>query len=186
MIKWGEYSDDRCERIRRSIDEQFDCGTPDRMDAAVADHLSECAACSQYRQRLNVLEEDMRSLPSISFPDEALQDVLAKTAGTPSAPTRRWTWRRWRGPLAAAAVLALSVTIPGAAWRLRLSAQQERVDEAVEQTRYVLGVTAGAFRRAESVAVEDLYGERLPRVLGRFKVDWATKPFSYIRLGDSE
>jgi predicted anti-sigma-YlaC factor YlaD len=186
VIRWGEYSDDRCEQIRRSIDEQFDKGASDRVDAAVVDHLSECAACSQYRRRLNALEEDVRSLPSIPFPDEALQDVLAKTAETPSASTRRSLWRRWHRPLAAAAALALSVTIPWTAWRSHLSAQQKRVDEAVVQTRYVLGVTAGAFRRAETVAVEDLYGERLPRVLGRFKVDWATKPFSYIRLGDSE
>ncbi len=186
MIRRGEHSDDRCQRVRRSIDEQFDHGTPDRMDAAVADHLSECTGCSRYRERLNALEEDLRSLPSIPFPDEALQDVLAGTVDTPPASTRYWTWRRWRRPFAAAAVLALSVTIPWTALRLRQSAQQERVDEAVVQIRYVLGVTAGAFRRAETVAVEDLYGERLPRVLGRFKVDWATKPFSYIRLGDSE
>lgn len=186
MIRWGEHSDDRCERVQRSIDEQFDRDAPDRMETAVADHLSECTACRQYCQRLNALEEDMRSLPSIPFPDEALQNVWAKSVDKLSASTRHSTWHRWRRPLAAAAALALAFSIPWTAWRLHLSTRQKRVDEAVVQTRYVLGVTAGALRRAETVAVEDLYGERLPRVLGRFKVDWVTKPFSCIRLGDTE
>jgi len=186
VIRWGEHIEDRCKQVQRSIDEQFDQGTPDCMDAGAADHLAECAACRQYRQRLNALQEDMRSLPSIPFPDEALQKVWARTVERLSASTPHPAWHRWQRPLAAAAVLALSVTIPWTAWRSHLSVQQKRVDEAVVQTRYVLGVTAGAFRRAETVAVEDLYGERLPRVLGRFKVDWATKPFSYIRLGDKE
>jgi hypothetical protein len=156
------------------------------MDAAVADHLAECAACRQHRDRLNALKEDIRSLPRIPFPDEALRGVLATTVDAPSAATLHRVWRRRRRPLAAAAVLALLVTIPGTAWRLHLSAQQKRVDDAVVQARYVLGVTAGAFRRAETATVEDLYGERLPRVLGRFKVDWVTKPFGCIRLGDSK
>lgn len=184
MTRWNEPLSDCCERIRRLIDEQFDRAAPDHMDAAVADHLSQCNACRQYHQRLKAFEEDMRSLPTVPFPKEALEAVLAETVDLATTATWQWSWRRWGRRLVAAAVLALSVTIPWTAWQLHLSAQQERIDEAVSQTRYVLGVTAGAFHRVETVAVDDVYGEHLSSALRRLNVVWSSKPFMYIRLGD--
>ncbi len=173
-----------CERMRRSIDEQFDHGAPDQPDATLADHLSQCKGCSQYQQGLKALEEQMRSLPAIPFPNEALEALLAETVDTACTSMRRRSWRLWGRPLAAAAVVALCVTISWPAWQLHLAAEQKRVDQAVMQTRYVLGVTVGVVQRVEALAVDEIYGERLFGALERFNVDWSSKPFRYFRFGD--
>ncbi len=173
-----------CERTRRSIDERFDHGATDQPDAALADHLSQCQACSQYHQSLKALQQQMRSLPSIPFPNGSLEALLAETVDTARASMGWWSWRRWGRPLAAAAVIALCVTISWPAWQLHVAAEQKRVDQAVIQTRYVLGVTAGAFQRVETLAVDEIYVARLSGALERFNVDWSSKPFRYFRFGD--
>ncbi len=173
-----------CERMRRSIDEQFDHGAPDQPDAALADHLSQCQACSQYHQGLKALEQQMRSLPSIPFPNGSLGYVLAETVDTACTSIGWLSWRRWGRPLGAAALIALCVTVSWPTWQLHLAAEQERVDRAVMQTRYVLGVTAGALQRVETLAVDEIYVERLSGALERFNVDWSSKPLRYFRFGD--
>ena len=173
-----------CERMRRSIDEQFDHGAPDQPDVTLVDHLSQCKACSQYHQRLKALEKQMRSLPPIPFPNEALEALLAETVDTHCTSMRWWSRRRWGRPLAAAAVIALCVTVSWPAWQLHLAAEQKRVDQAVMQTRYVLGVTAGAFQRVETLAVDEIYRQRLSGALERFNVDLSSKPIRYFRFGD--
>ena len=174
-----------CERTRQAIDECFDGDAAAQLSkASVAEHLSRCRVCRDYQTQLQAFEKELGSLPMIPFPEEALEAVFAQTVATDSGSMWRRPWLRWGNPLAAAAVLALCVTIPWTARRWGESLERERVARALVETRFVLGVTAEAFRRTESATIEDLYGKHLTGVMKRFRVDLLSKPFGFLGLGE--
>lgn len=182
-MTFGEHHSS-CEVIRRRIEALFDCGDACECDSTVVEHLNRCSSCHDYHRYLESVQQDLRSLPKIQFPDASLRAVLAQTVNVSSASNGGFYWRRWVKPLAAAAVLAIAVAIPWTTWQFQQAADQEQVRRAVSQARYVLGVTSGAFQRAEAAALEEIYGAHLSPALKRFQVDWATAPFSSSELGE--
>ena len=84
---------------------------PERLKAAVAEHMAVCAACAEAVGQLETGRYALRSSPLLELPEENREAVLADL---PARPARRgWTWRpRLVVPaLATVAVVALATAV---------------------------------------------------------------------------
>ena len=84
---------------------------PERLQAAVAEHMAVCAACAEAVRQLETGRYALRSAPLLELPEDKREAVLADL---PARPVRRgWTWRpRLVVPaLATVAVVALATAV---------------------------------------------------------------------------
>jgi anti-sigma factor RsiW len=136
-----------CEQFDHLLDAYLD-GTLDPVRRGEMDaHLAGCADCLQQTDLMrNVLATAMSLPKSISPPRTLWPDIAARLAprGGPQ-PARRIAWRRW-APLAAAAVLLVTVTAvltfrlsrPGSPGGVPVTSTQPQVAGFAADREYVL------------------------------------------------
>ena len=132
-------------------------------------HLAECESCRTAESELRQIQSTLRSAPSLSLPDEWLDEVFARTSRAPQeSPARRGWGFDWRAA-AAAAVLALAL------WNFWPSGQpsgytQAELERAADEARLALKLTAQALARTERVGIEGVLGGEVSPALKRIPV----------------
>lgn len=141
------------------------------LDAAraveVERHLGGCAACRAHAEELRALREELRALPTLEFPEEALEDVLQRTVGAEPLERPRWLRTPWLA--AAAALLLAALLLPWLAFGPTQAPSRHSDAElfaARQQLEMVLGITGRAIERGGAQGVERALEEEVAGVLG--------------------
>ena len=139
-----------CARARRTMAELVDGALAPLPAAILGQHVLTCAACRAERDDLLRLRAALEAAPPLRFPDEALDEVLARTVG---AGARRRLGAGGARRLAAAASIAMAAL--GAGWvalRPAPGPSPAEIDRAAADVRLVFGLTAHALARSEAAA----------------------------------
>ena len=105
-----------CGRVRPLLHETMDRELTSRERGEVDAHLASCVDCAEFAAGLETVRTTLASLPATPFPDDALQQVFARTIDA-----EPW-WRAWlpstgwRVALAGAGALALAGAALWTAW----------------------------------------------------------------------
>ncbi len=167
----GNSADFGCAEARRAIQVALDAdlmeaGERQHMEA----HLAECADCREHDSEMRAIQHALRSLSPLELPDQALQEVWARTTRA-----RQRTWGpSWRN-LAAVAAAALIVAVVGfMQWDGQVSGvpTDEELRRAASDARVVLGLTSRALRRTEQVAFRDVLADEVSGALRRVPIEW--------------
>ena len=179
-----------CGRVRPLLHETMDRELTSRERGEVDAHLASCVDCAEFAEGLETVRTTLASLPAAPFPDDALQEVFARTI---DAEPRWRAWlpsTGWRVALTGAAALALAGAALWTGWNgaaLRPDpgsevavgdptvaassvANEEQLRRALEETRYALALAAGAVRRSGRAAVEDVLQGAVAPALHRIPV----------------
>lgn len=159
----------------------YAAGELDRAETeAVRQHLAECASCRAELKRELRLRELMGSLP-LRRRDLEVEDLAPAARRRPL----RGVARRWLAPVAAlAAVLALVLLAgrfadtgpalspaPRAAVGVESGSgsapawSEQELQQAQDEVEYTLALTARLLRKGERSAVQNVFGDRLPRAI---------------------
>ncbi len=134
------------------------------------DHLAGCSECAEKAAQLSEMQDLLRAMAEQPMPDHAMDEVLERTVKAP-AVRRRPRWRDWRFAAAAAAVVAASwigfKNTPERTPGHDLAAQQ-----AAQEVRMVLQLTANALRKSEQVAFREVFAEEVSPALRRIGILW--------------
>lgn len=173
----------KCRRVRPLLHETMDreLTADERRD--VDTHLPSCPGCAEVAAGLDTVRRTLASLPDAPFPDDALREVFARTIDA-----EPW-WRAWfpstgwRVALTGAAAMALAGAAlwpawngttprpdPGVAVAARDAADEERLQRALEETRFALALASNAVRRSGRAAVEDVLQKSVAPALHRIPV----------------
>lgn len=137
------------------------------------DHLAGCEACRQFEAELRRIQGSLARLPALPLSDEALAEVWRRTSRAPAGrPGRSRGVFDWR-VAAAAAVLTLGLL---GTWWVGPSRPVPPTDHelalAAREARMVLGVTAGALRRAERATVKGVLEDEVAPALRSVPIQW--------------
>lgn len=150
-------------------------------------HLAACDECREVRRGLETVRSALRGLPTIPLPDDALDEVWARTVDITPDEARVSPWRPRLGVIAALAASLLLVTL-AVKWSGRLPQQTapkptlavQLSDEEVERLRHeaqqVLEITAVALAKSERVAFEQILGGEVSPAIRRIGIHWPEAP----------
>ncbi|MBP7146580.1 MAG: zf-HC2 domain-containing protein [Acidobacteria bacterium] len=139
-----------CARARRTMAALVDGPLAPSRAAELARHVLACGSCRAEREDLLRVRAALEAAPPLRFPDDALREVLARTAGD---RTRRGPATARTRRFAAAASVALAAL--GAGWvalRPAPGPSPAEIDRAAADVRLALGLTAHALARGEAAA----------------------------------
>lgn len=147
-----------CAEARERIHAVLDGDLMDAEERLALDrHLTACAACSEARRELEQIQKSLRSMSDTPLPEDAFDDVLARTSRANVASRLRRFGTGWRAA-AAAALLAAALW---SAWPT--GPDQAEIDQATAEARMVILLTAQALSRTQRVAIrEGIAGEVSP------------------------
>ena len=170
-----------CEKARQAIQERLDGPIAAEALEELHAHLAGCSACREVEAGLLAVQQALGSLPELSFPDEALEQVWDRTVRSEPPATRpaSW-WTDWRA-LAAAAVVAAALLGLWALGRHRLTPSgpievarheysEQEIEAAAAEAHMVLSLTVSALRRSRHVAVRDVLAGEVSPALRRIPV----------------
>ena len=131
------------------------------------EHLASCTECRDANQDLRTLQSQLRGLHQPPMPEDAFEEVLAKTSRPVSAFRKQTPWSYgWK--LAAAAALIAAVT-----WGIMPQEPDEaELLLAATQARMVLKFTANAMQRTEQAMVDQVLGAEVSPALRRVPIEW--------------
>jgi predicted anti-sigma-YlaC factor YlaD len=158
-----------CARSRELIHERLDGPVDALLLAEVEDHLRACADCREVAEGLERVQRELRSLPEIPFPSEALDEVFARTIRRRAARPRRLV--AWSSMAAAAAVLAILILLRFLAPQPPVPSPQE-LAQAERDARLALAVAAQALQVTEDATVQRVLGGEVAPILRKIPVRW--------------
>jgi len=151
--------------------------------ATLDEHLARCADCREVRQGLDTVRTALRALPVIPLPPDALDEVWARTFDAGPDESRVTAWRPRLAAIAAIAASLLLVVL-AVQWSSQLPPQPtvriakavepgaERIDQARQEARRVLEITAVALARSEQAAFEQVLGGEVFPAIRRIGIQW--------------
>ncbi len=114
-VRAGEVAMDACEKIRDLLSEYLDGELDERAAGEIRSHLASCESCRGELERLHRVSAAVKALPKVPAPKGFARRVAVRLAAEASprvsAARRRPSAARVWIPAAAAALLALSVTL---------------------------------------------------------------------------
>jgi predicted anti-sigma-YlaC factor YlaD len=178
MTDRRETIDAECAATREALHELFDEAGPGRV---APEHLDRCSACRDWARDHGEVRRALQKLEQPGFPDDALQEVWARTVDRQRAGWTRsaWTWAAAAAVLVAVIGLGLWGTIgttptvpPRETGTVAERPTDEEIRKAAEDVRMVFALASRAVRRSERVAVERVLAGEVAPALDRIMVDW--------------
>jgi anti-sigma factor RsiW len=175
-----------CAEAREAMQELMDGPVPAVRRATLDEHLADCAECREVRQGLETVRTALRALPEIPLPGDALDQVWARTVDAGPDDSRVAAWKPRLGAIAAVAASLLVVAL-AVKWSSRLPPEpatgpalavlsDEEIEQAREEAKRVLEITAVALARSERAAFERVLGEEVSPAIRRIGIQWPEKP----------
>lgn len=167
-------SDNRsCEAYRLDVGAILDGEALDMERAEVESHLAECEACREFCADLVALRHGLLAATRYPLPDEVLASVFARTIDAAGpVRSRRWIRRIRIGVPAMAALIGLAVVVPRFLGGGPEKVPRIELERATAQTLFVLGLASDAVQRAESLAVYEVFDDRVSPALKRVSDEW--------------
>jgi len=179
-----------CRRARQIVHEILDGDSPETESGRWLDrHLVRCTACRDFDADLRAVQDSLRKLPELRFPDAALEQVRARTLGEADRPqVPRWRVE-WRSFAAAAVLTAAAFGLwqwnspddaeepPSTVGMIVIDPARIERDPAyarriAEETRRVLGLTSQVLRQTERAALRGVLVDQVAGALEKVPVDW--------------
>lgn len=172
-----------CAQAREVMQELMDGPVAAVRRATLDEHLARCAECREVRQGLDTVRTALRALPEIPLPGDALDEVWAGTVDAGPADARVAAWQPRLAGIAAVAASLLVVAL-AVRWSSRLPPQPpvrnvkvvepgaERIEQARQEARRVLGITAAALARSEQAAFGRVLGDEVSPAIRRIGIHW--------------
>ena len=172
-----------CAEAREVMQELMDGPVAAVRRATLDEHLARCADCREVRQGLDTVRAALRALPEIPLPGDALDDVWARTVDAGPEDSRVAAWRPRLAAFAAVAA-SLLVVVLAVQWSSQLPPQPtvriakavepgaERIEQARQEAKRVLEITAVALARSEQVAFERVLGGEISPAIRRIGIQW--------------
>lgn len=134
------------------------------------DHLAACPECAEGAAQLREMQDLLRGMAEQPMPDDAMEEVWERTVRAPEVRTRP-RWQDWRFAAAAAVVVVAAwigfENVPDRTPGPDLAAQQ-----AAEDVRLVLQLTANALKKSEEVAFREVFAQEVSPALQRVGIQW--------------
>ena len=171
-----------CAKVREIMQELMDGSVPAERREMLDEHLAGCTECREVRQGLETVRSALRSLPVVPLPDDALDEVLAKTVDAHPDDASADAWKSRVGAIVAVAA-SLLVVVLAVQWSrqqpdpfARTATVVERAPVPIEQARLearrVLEITAVALARSEQVAFERVLGGEVSPAIRKIGIQW--------------
>jgi anti-sigma factor RsiW len=176
-----------CAEAREAMQEIMDGPVPAARREMLDAHLSVCDDCREVRQGFETVRTALRALPEIPLPDDALDEVWARTVDADPDEPRVSPWRPRLGVIAAVAASLLIVTL-AVKWSGRLPRQtapvtttavklsDEEVERLRDEARQVLEIAAAALAKSERVAFDRVLGGEVSPAIQRIGIQWPEAP----------
>jgi anti-sigma factor RsiW len=176
-----------CGEAREVMQELMDGPVPAARRAMLDEHLAACGECREVREGLETVRTALRALPEIPLPDDALDEVWSRTVDATPDESRVSPWWPRLGAIAAVAASLLLVTL-AVKWSDRLPQQpaaepvelvelsDAEIDQARQEAKRVLEITAVALARSERAAFERVLGGEVSPAIRRIGIQWPEAP----------
>jgi anti-sigma factor RsiW len=154
-----------CARARQALQAQLDEDPREPVATGeVERHLQGCPECRALARELAEVQAALRGSPLLHFPDEALEQVWARTVRAPKGLRVRRAAAVWSGLAAAALLGALLLTLPRSA-RVPHRPSQEEVLRAAADVQFVLRLTDHEIRHQGARALSEVLNEEVAPAL---------------------
>ena len=172
-----------CAEAREVMQELMDGPVAAVRRAALDEHLARCADCREVRQGLDTVRTGLRALTEIPLPGDALDEVWARTIDARPHESRVAAWTPRLAAIAAVAASLLLVVLavqwssqlpPQPTVRVAKTVEPEavRIEQARQDAKRVLEITAVALARSEQVAFERVLGGEVSPAIRRIGIQW--------------
>jgi predicted anti-sigma-YlaC factor YlaD len=159
-----------CARARQALQSRLDEDPREPVATEeVERHLQGCPDCRALAHELAEVQAALRGSPLLHFPDEALEQVWARTVRAPKFRVRRAA-ALWSGLAAAGVLAALLLTLPRGA-RAPHGPSQEEVLRAAADVQFVLRLTDHEIRHQGTRALSEVLNEEVAPALRRAERD---------------
>lgn len=160
-----------CDEASDLLEAYLDGDLPPAEEDRVRAHLAACPACAAELGLAAAIQKELRSLPQLDCPPEALTRIRAANAGEggnvvafPAKPPAR-SDRRWLAAAGIAAALALAAAgtlqlLPSAGGRTPEPSQAE-IARATEEARFALAYLGKINHKAGLGLREEIFEKRL-------------------------
>ena len=132
-------------------------------------HLAVCSECAETAGQLREMQDLLRGMAEQPMPDDAMDEVWQRTVRAPRArtPRRRVDWR-----FAAAAAVVIFISWIGVRLYPVPGTDRAKAEQAAQEVRMVLQLTANALRRTEEVAFRKVFAEEVSPALQKVGILW--------------
>lgn len=178
---------EKCAEAREVMQEIMDGPVAAARRATLDEHLASCADCREVRQGFDTVRTALRALPEIPLPGDALDEVWARSIDAGPDESRASEWRPRVAAIAAIAASLLLVVL-AVQWSSQLPPQPtvriatavepgaERIDQAQQEAKQVLEITAVALARSEHVAFDRVLGGEISPAIRKIGIQWPERP----------
>ena len=169
-----------CTAARETIQDLFDGPVSAGRRESLDGHLAGCRECRDARAGLDTVRAALQAMPEIPLPDDALDEVWARTVRATSDEASSWGWG-WKPAMVLAASILLTAMVVLWSQRIEPTAlpavaentyTDEQIDQARAELRQVMAITAGAFDRSRHAAFDRVIEGEVSPAIRRIPIHW--------------
>lgn len=161
-----------CAEVRRTIQEALDGPVEASRHAAAASHVQACPECRDYQEGLRIVRDELRRLPSIPFPEDALEEVWKRTTRAESRFAKKPTRRMLPWLAAAAAVLVTALSLPALFRPVTRTYSAADLSQAEREARSALALAGDALRKSRHAALTEVLAGEVSPAMKKIPIRW--------------